>query len=149
MQTALACFLGTVLFSLAADGPANNAERFGVSPDLVTYPQSTPKESLSSVLKAIDAGRYDYLVGQLAEPYWIDGRVRRLFGGRFVDQVNDTRTRLDPGRVKLLRRYLAEGEWTIDKDRATARLKDVADSAVFLVRHEERWYLEHRSQRGN
>jgi hypothetical protein len=119
-------------------------ERYGIAPDLKTYPQGAPKEALASALKAADAGRFDYLAAQLADPDWIDGRVKRLYGGRFAGQVEDTRSRLDAPTLKLLRRFLAEGAWQEDKDQASARLKDVPDR-VYLRRLGDRWYLEHRS----
>jgi hypothetical protein len=132
-------FAGLYLFAALA------GERYGIAPDLKTYPQATPKEALASALKAADAGRFDYLAAQLADPDWIDGRVKRLYGGRFEGQVEDTRARLDAPTLKLLRRFLADGAWQEDKDRASARLKDVSDSRVYLRRLGDRWYLEHRS----
>ena len=38
--------------------------------------RTTPKEALASVLKAADAGRFDYLTAQLADPSFIDDRVK-------------------------------------------------------------------------
>jgi hypothetical protein len=130
--------------ALAAAGEP--AVRHGISPDLKAYPQGSAKETLASVLKAIDAGRIDYLLAQLADPAWVDVRVARLYGGSFAEQVEDTRARLDPATVKLLRRFLKEGEWTADKDQESVRLKDVSDMGVFFCRKGARWYLEHRSK---
>jgi hypothetical protein len=144
-----------LLFALTAGGtalaepPGTNGVRFGIAPDLKAYPQATAKETLTSVLKAIDAGRFDYLVAQLADPAWVDDRVARLHGGRFAEQVEDTRARLDPGTVKLLRRFLQDGEWTAAKDHESVRLKDVSDRGVFLCKKGDRWFLEHRSKPGH
>jgi hypothetical protein len=143
-----------LLFALTAGGaglaePVTNGVRYGIAPDFKVYPQATTKETLTSVLKAIDAGRFDYLVAQLADPAWVDDRVARLYGGRFAEQVEDTRARLDPGTVKLLRRFLTDGEWTAEKDHASARLKDVSDRGVFLCKKGDRWFLEHRSKPGH
>jgi hypothetical protein len=123
---------------------AGAGERYGVAPDLKTYPQGTPKEALASALKAAEPGRFDYLAAQLADPEWVDERVKRLYGGRFESQVEDTQARLDPRTLKLLRRFLTEGAWSEDGDRASARLKDVPDRRVYLRRLGDRWYLEHR-----
>jgi hypothetical protein len=120
-------------------------ERYGIAPDLKTYPQGAPKEALASALKAADAGRFDYLAAQLADPEWVDGRVKGLYGGRFEGQVEDTRTRLGPRALKLLRRFLTDGAWAEMKGEASARLKDVPDRRVYLRRLGDRWYLEHRS----
>ena len=138
----LACTAG--LF--AAEGAP--AGRYGVETDLKAYPQGTPKETLASVLKAADAGRFDYLAAQLADPRFIDDRVKTLFGGDFNEQVKDTQARLDPAALKQLRRFLNDGEWTSDDGSAAAsvRLQDVDDRAVFFRRIDGRWYMEHRSK---
>jgi hypothetical protein len=141
-----ACLLGIALACSGADEAPPGGARYGIALDLKTFPQASPKDTLSSVLAAIAAGRYDYIVAQLADPAWVDERVSRLYGGRFAEQVEDTRSRLDPATVKLLRRFLAEGDWTSDKDQASARLKDIRDRGVFFVRKGDRWYLEHRSK---
>ncbi len=130
---------------LTAEGTAP-AARYGVEADLKTYPQDTPKEALASVLKAADAGRFDYLTAQLADPQFIDDRVKNLFGGVFHEQVKDVKARLDPGALKLLRRFLSDGEWTTDDGGATVRLKDVDDRAIFFRKIDGRWYMEHRSK---
>ena len=146
MHSALAFGFLVVLAGLRAEEPDKARVRHGVAADLKTYPQAIPKETLASVLKAVDAGRFDYVVAQLADPAWVDERIDRLYGGRFADQVEDTRARLDPSTVKVLRRFLAEGEWTTEKDHASVRLKGVADRGVFFVRKGDHWYLEHRSK---
>jgi hypothetical protein len=61
------CFLG----QLHAQEPKKDTKsttRYGIQPNVELYPQSTPKEALGSVLKAIDAGRLPYLLAQLADP---------------------------------------------------------------------------------
>ncbi len=143
-----------LLFALTAGGlgaaePPKEGARYGIAPNLEAYPQATAKETLASVLKAIDAGRFDYLAAQLADPDWVDERVGRLFGGRFAEQVEDTRARLDPGTVKLLRRFLTDGEWTAAGDKESVRLKDVSDRGVFFRKKGDRWFLEHRSKPGS
>ncbi len=128
------------LYVFAAPG----GDRYGVAPDLKTYPQATPKEALASALKAAEAGRFDYLAAQLADPGWVDERVKRLYGGRFAEQVEDTRARLGPATLKQLRRFLTDGAWSEDQETASARLKDVPDRRVYLRRVGDRWYLENR-----
>jgi hypothetical protein len=139
MRGWLAFAVGLSVFAAGA------GERYGIAPDLKTYPQGSPKEALASVLKAAEPGRFDYLAAQLADPAWVDGRVQRLYGGRFEGQVEDTRARLDPPTLKLLRRFLTEGAWGEGQGTASARLKDVPDSRVYLRRVGDRWYPEHRS----
>jgi hypothetical protein len=145
MGSAVAFALLSALAGLAEDDSPKPGVRYGIAADLKSYPQASAKETLSSVLKAVEAGRFDYVVAQLADPAWVDERIDRLYGGRFQEQVADTRQRLDSATIKLLHRFLAEGEWTADKDNASVRLKDFSDRGVFFVRRGERWYLEHRS----
>src|SRR3954454_11870900 len=116
-------FGGAVLIALTA-GSATAAEggsRYGVAPDPAAYPQKTPQEALASVAKAAEEKRFDYLVAQLADPAFIDDRVRRVFGGRFDQQVEDTRLKLDPAAVKLLRRFLKDAGWEVEGGRGSAR----------------------------
>src|SRR5690349_20692533 len=123
-------FLAAGLWATALQG----GTRYGIPADLRTYPRGTPRRALASAPKAADAGRFDYLAAQLADPRFIDDRVRRLYGGRFGEQVEDTRARLDPGTLKLLRRFLDEGKWAARDDEASAALKDVPDRGVHLRR---------------
>src|SRR5262249_11807707 len=95
------------------------------------------------VLKAADAGKFDYLVAHLADPSFVDDRVKRLYGGKFDEQVQDTRARLDPATVKLLRRFHKDGKWAIDKGKAVVRLDDGPDRQVCLVEKDGRWFLQH------
>jgi hypothetical protein len=149
MGSAVAFGLLAALVGLEGDDSPKPGVRYGVTADLKSYPQTGPKETLSSVLKAAEAGRFDYVVAQLADPAWVDERIDRLYHGRFEEQFADTRQRLDSATIKLLRRFLAEGEWTADKDAASVRVKDVSDRGVFFVRRGDRWYLEHRSKPGS
>jgi hypothetical protein len=147
------CRIWGILVGLAVLGSAASAgdkaktpvKRYGIAADLKSYPQGTAKEALASVLKAIDSKRIDYLVAQLADPVFVDDHVKRLYGGKFAEQVEDTRARLDPLTVKRLRRFLKAGTWKNGKTEAIVRLKDVKDRCVRLRKRDGRWFLEHRS----
>jgi hypothetical protein len=130
----------TILLLLAANGT-----RYGVAVDVRTYPQGTAKESLASVLQAVEARRIDYVVAQLADPAFVDDRVQRLYGGRFDEQVEDTRGRLDTRTVQLLGRFLKEGDWQEDKDHVMVQLKD-EDRRLHFKKKDGRWFLEHASK---
>lgn len=143
MRVGIVILLGLVGGAVAAEGGAD--QRYGIAADLATYPQGTARQALASALEAIDAGKFDYLVAQLADPSFVDDRVKRVYGGRFEEQVQDTRERLDPSTVKLLRRFLEDGKWDVDEKTATARLEGVGDRVVRLRQKGGRWYLEHRS----
>src|SRR5262249_3595000 len=108
--------------------------------------QGTAKETLASVLKAVEAKRFDYLVAHLADPEFVDDRVKRLYGGKFEQQVEDTRTRLDAPAVELLKKFAKDGEWKEEKNHCVVGLKDDKERCVHLRQQNGRWYLEHRSK---
>ena len=135
-----------LLAGLMTVGMGEPAARYGIAPDLKTFPQATAKEALASVLKAVEAKRFDYLVAQLADPEFVDDRVKRLYAGKFEPQVEETRARLDAPAVEQLKRFLQDGEWTDDKTRVTVRLKDVSDQCINLRQRDGRWFLENRSK---
>ena len=91
---------------------------FCIDSAAVAFPKKNPQEALGSVLKAVDAKRFDYVAAQLADPVFIDDRVRRLYGGRFEEQVLDTRNGLTPEAAALLRRFLKDGAWQAEKETA-------------------------------
>jgi hypothetical protein len=139
--------MSAVLLGLLAVLAAPDKDsRYGVALDTKTYPQATPKEALASVLKAAADRKFDYLVAHLADPTFVDDRVKKVYGGKFAEQVSDTKARLDPLTLKKLARFRDEGKWTVGKNEATVRLKDVKDRVVRLVKKDGRWYLEHRNR---
>jgi hypothetical protein len=121
------------------------APRQGIDPDLKTYPQATPKETLASVVKAIEGKRVDYLLAHLADPEWVDQRLKDT-GGKLNELRQETTARLvdDPGAARQLQRLLKEGEWETDTSTASAHLKEGADRWVFLRKSNGRWFLENR-----
>jgi hypothetical protein len=134
-----------VLLACSFAAYSQDAARYGVSPDAKNYPQATAKDALASVLKAIEANKIDYLVAQLADPSFVDDRVKRVYAGRFEEQVQDTRTRLDPATVKQLKRFAKDGTWTVGKATAIVGLEGVPERVVRLVKQGDRWYLSHDS----
>src|SRR5947207_455192 len=140
----LALLLGLALFALPGQAAPVKppAPRYGIAADLSAYPQGKAKEALTSVLKAIDAKRIDYLVAHLADPTFVDDRVKRLYAGKFSEQVEDTQASLSPLAVKQLRRFLKDGDWNMGKDDATVRLKDLPKRCVRLRKRDGRWYLD-------
>lgn len=120
--------------------------RYGVNADLRRYPQATPKETFASVLQAIDQKRYDYLLAHLVDPAFVDERVKKL--GGFDELVGEMRTKLNdnPDAVKELRRFLKQGEWETNEDKASAFLKDVKDRRVYFRKIETRWFMENKQE---
>lgn len=149
MRSALVTFLFVVMvtgFVRAQDKEVKAIKRYNVEPDLDTYPQGAPKEALGSVLRAIEQKRINYLLAQLADPEFVDNRVK-TYGGNFDELVKEATDKLvnDPSTVKQLRRFLREGEWEMDETSASARIKEV-NERVFFRKVEGRWYLEDRSK---
>jgi hypothetical protein len=137
----MSMFQGVAMLLLLAAGPT----RYGIAPEPKTYPQGTAKETLASVLKAVESKRVDYLVAQLADPTFVDDRVKRVYDGRFEEQVEDTRARLDALTIKLLQRFLKDGDWREEGGRVTVRLKD-NERRLYFKKADDRWFMEHGSK---
>lgn len=121
--------------------------RFGIEADLDKYPQKTFKDTLRSVLKAIDEQKINYLMAHLGDPAHVDKLVKD-HGGRFDLVVKETTEKLaaNSETVKELRRFLAEGEWSESGETATAKHKDIKGRQVFLRKIGSRWFLEDRKE---
>ena len=150
MRMVCALLIGAFCAPCMPAQETNAATRFGVAADFSSYPQATPKEALSSVLKAVDDKRINYLLAQLSDPDFVDRRVA-AHGGNFEALVHETTEKLtaDMAALKLLRRFLQEGEWRNTDLTAAVRLKDVRDRCVYLRKTEGRWFLENRSKAEN
>jgi hypothetical protein len=133
------------LWAQPVKGP--RGERYGISAVRDIFPQSTPQETLASVVKAIDGRRMDYILSQLADPDYVDQRVRDVHNGRFSAMVDEATEKLarDPGTVSRFRRYLKEGEWEVQDSTATVRLKDRPDIVGFR-KIGPWWYMDNRKR---
>jgi hypothetical protein len=122
--------------------------RYGIEANLRDYPQETPKETLASVLQAIERGRINYLLAHLADPAFVDNRVKVVYGGDFEELVRETTSKLadNPNSVKELQRFLKEGEWEAGDTSASVKLKDTKDRQVFFRKIGRRWFLENRQK---
>src|SRR5438309_1885313 len=82
--------------------------RYGIEANLRDYPQETAKETLASVLLAVERGRINYLLAHLADPAFVDKRVKESYGGDFEELVRETTGKLadNPAALKELQRYL-------------------------------------------
>jgi hypothetical protein len=146
MRVALVLLIGVLSWGSVQGQEPKFGKRYGIQADLSTFPQDTPKNTLASVLKAIEAGRIKYLLAQLSDPDWVDQRVK-LYGGDFDQLVKETTGLLgaDPTAMKSLRRLLKEGEWEDGDAASSAKLKDSKDQ-VFFRKLEMRWFLENRKK---
>jgi hypothetical protein len=146
MRAAAVLGVLVVLVGSAAAQKEPAPKRYGVEPDLDGYPQTTPKDALRSVIRAADAGRFDYLVAQLADPAWVDGRVQALGSfERLLQTVRDNFAN-NPEELKQLRRFLAEGEVEESGEAAAFKHKDIKSRQVFLRKIGGRWYVEDRQK---
>jgi HEAT repeat protein len=151
MRTKLA--LGIVLLLIAeTSGAARQGEeaavRYDVHARLQDFPQATAKQTLASVLEALDQKRINYVLAQLTDPDFVDRRVKNVYGGNFEELVKETSTKLadNPATFKELRRFLTEGEWQGSDSAASVKLKDVNDRQVFFRKIGTRWYMENRQK---
>jgi len=130
---------------LAATAQNKLNTRYNIDVDGISYPQSTPKEALASVVKAIRDQRINYMLAHLSDPDFVDQRVQSVHAGKFDELVKEVSGKLlnDPAAVKLLERFVQEGKWDNSDNNATATLKDARDK-VFLRRAEFRWFLENK-----
>lgn len=144
MRSLLALAFGfcVVPIALAQEKKENPPARYDVAGDAETYPQGSPKEAMSSIAKAIDRGRYDYLLAHLADPQFVDAKVKDL--GKFRDLVEAVKSQFseEPRRLRQLMRFLKEG--TIDASGSSAKvtLKDVPQRQLTLKQYGKRWFLE-------
>jgi hypothetical protein len=135
-------------------------KRYGVPLRLRTYPQKTPQEALQSVIKAFEMVELSYLLAHLADPRYVDQRVREqkllvpkgapeeardiVAFERVVREVSE-HLRADPALVRELQQLGREGEWEAGDDKAAARLKGGTRRAFFR-KIKDRWFLENRQQ---
>jgi hypothetical protein len=159
MRTAIAIFLLVGVGALAQE-PAKLDRRFGIDSDLVTYPQGAPKEAMQSVIKAINNERLDYLMAHLADPKFVDGKVREygvFFKGadeaardqlafqRLVREIGDHFAN-DPVAVKELRRFAEGADFEVMDSKATGFLKTIPTRKVFMRQVGGRWFMEDRQK---
>ncbi|MFN4259042.1 MAG: hypothetical protein ACK4RK_07065 [Gemmataceae bacterium] len=140
----LASFLPILAFGQDKK-PEVTTKRYGIDVDLKFYPQDTPQQTLASILKAVERGRLNYVLAQLADPKFVDERVR-LAGGDFDVVIQEAKTKLadDPATVKLLQRFLKEGDWQVADTAAMASLKDVNNRFLFMKKIGDRWFMENK-----
>jgi hypothetical protein len=128
--------------SAAAAGADAPAKRFGVEPDLKGFPQATPKEALASVLKAVEMKRADYVVAQLADPEFVDRRVKETSHDDLLAEVT-AKLVTDPGAAKQLRALLDKGTWGKEEgDTAEVSLAEGSDRIATFRKAGGRWFLK-------
>ena len=59
-----------------AQQAAKDGRRFGISLNTDFYPQDSPKNTLASLIRALDKERYDYIAAHLLNPAYVDEQLR-------------------------------------------------------------------------
>jgi hypothetical protein len=119
---------------------ADPVTRYKIPNDLKTYPQGSAKETLQSLIKAVEAKNVGYILAHLADPEWVDGRVKE-YGQSFEALFKEAKAKLieDPSALKLLKRFEKDGTWESAEFKAEVKLKDVADKFHKIG---DVWFLE-------
>jgi hypothetical protein len=109
--------LGTLGLPLVAqDGEVRQFDRrYNIDYNPISYPHKTPQEALKAIVKALDAGAYEYMLAHLVDPKFVDTRVAEYFTMMFPKELlrkedetialtEDllTRKRLEIGRERRL-----------------------------------------------
>jgi hypothetical protein len=150
MRRACTFALGLIVITVAAaqnNKPAAAAARYGITADLETYPQVSAKQTLSSVAKALERKRIEYVLAQLANPEYVDDAVQK-FGGKFDELVRESATHLadNPKETQALVRILKEG--TVDETGTSAKAthKDVPGRQITLIQKDGRWFMNNENE---
>ncbi len=159
MRTILLAGVMSMAVLTAQEGEDKLAKRYGFEANENRYPQKAPDEALKSVLLAIANKKIEYLVAQLADPEFVDGRIKdymkNLSGSEearslraFSRLVQETTDHFldDPLLVKELKLFAKEGEWKADDKTASATVKSLPERQVFMRKIQNRWFLENRQK---
>lgn len=149
-----AVLIGAVLLGATGRRPAAAQEaekpvpvRFGITADTEVYPQATAKQALASVIKAVERRRFDYLLAHLADPAFVDARMKAYPGaGAFDAVVKEVVEKIaaDPTTVDDLRAFLRQGTWEEADGTATVKLDAAKGRTVVLKKLDDRWVLDNR-----
>jgi hypothetical protein len=133
---------------VAQEGREKIPIRYGIEADIDKYPQATPKDALRSVVKAIDAKRFDYTLAHLVEPTFVDKRVNDS-KDKFEDVVKEVARKYedDPETIRQLRKFLSDGEFPDPQgsDMVEVKCSEVKGKHLFLKKVGARWFLIDRA----
>src|SRR5262245_17927321 len=80
MRTAM--ILGVLAVVAGQEGADPLAKRFGYDVNENRYAQKSPEDALKSVIAAIESKKIDYLVAHLADPAFVDTRIKEYVKGQ-------------------------------------------------------------------
>jgi hypothetical protein len=104
--------------SPSAQGQIEPDRRFGLKQTLEIYQQDSPRKTLASLTRALDKGRYDYIVAFLIDPAFIDEQIRQVY------PTFETRARAQVQKE-------AEAGKGYDREFTANRIKELATQASF------------------
>lgn len=145
---AAALLLSTISVGFAQEPPQpKSVTRLGLESDYQVFPQSSPKELLASVARAVQRERYDYLAAHLLDPEFVDARLQRA-NLKLEDLGKEIKTKFQsqPEVTKDLLKILNSGEQVESGNTVIVKHKDVKNLQVYLKKVGDRWYLENRQK---
>ena len=76
LSASLLCLIVLAGASAQTAGKGKPVVNFNIELDLDKFPQKTPQEALGSVVKALADGRVDYVLAHLADPAFVQARLK-------------------------------------------------------------------------
>jgi hypothetical protein len=106
------CSLYVVAINASAQEKPKPVPRFGVAAEPEVFPQDAPKPLLSSIQKALERKRIDYLIAHLLDPTFserkIDEYYRQRFGRSRDEDAELSREQRDQRERAALELFVAE-----------------------------------------
>ena len=164
----LICGLGSA--ALGQEKKPDAPPRYGVTAELELYPQTSPKQAMITITKAIQRNRMDYLIAHLVDPAFIDAKFVQFYRVKFNRTPTDDREHPDrekrtkeafeamlkeigthmaddPKRSIYFDKLLKDG--TIDAaggTKATVTHREVPGMVLTLRQVDGRWYLANENE---
>lgn len=136
-------------------------KRYGYDVQPLVYAQKTPQEAVTSIVRALDRNRYDYLMAHLADPRFVDPRVKAIMKDitqgseegraivafdKLVKEIKDHFLE-DAALIREMRLFAAQADWDVEGDRAVGVNPQLQGRQVVLRRIEDRWFLENTARK--
>src|SRR3954453_16026816 len=91
LSASLLCLAVLTGASAQTAGKGKPVVNFNVEADFDKYPQKTPQEALGSVVRALTDRRVDYLLAHLADPAFVQAKLRTLTAEMSACLAEDTK----------------------------------------------------------
>lgn len=124
--------------------PTGLRERYRIVVSDDVYPQATPRDTVASIMDALETSNARYVMAHLVSPTQVDQRLRgdvqaleKLISGMTPAKSQHLLDQLD--------QHLAEGEWRIGRRYAASKVDGLPD--VTLEKIGDRWFMYNVSPR--